>query len=110
VGLLPAAVFHAVLGAGFDAGFLAGLDAFGRRHAGGEQGADQEKEGAVEDGFHNAGRSIGEGRIRDYAEFAESSAGGGLQESVAGGASLAQRKPTWLLPVSGGVPRRAEGR
>jgi len=25
-------------------------------------------------------------------------------------ASLAQRKPTWLLPVSGGVPRLAEGR
>lgn len=25
-------------------------------------------------------------------------------------ASIAQRKPTWLLPVSGGVPRRAEGR
>ena len=27
-----------------------------------------------------------------------------------GAASFAQRKPTWLLPVSGGVPRLAEGR
>ncbi len=26
------------------------------------------------------------------------------------GTSIAQRKPTWLLPVSGEVPRRAEGR
>jgi hypothetical protein len=25
-------------------------------------------------------------------------------------ASIAQRNPTWLLPVSGGVPRRAVGR
>jgi len=37
-------------------------------------------------------------------------AAGAVTAQRAAGASVAQRKPTWLLPVSGGVPRRAAGR
>ena len=52
-------------------------------------------------------------RARHYSYRTEQIYVGWIRSAAAlhgAAASIAQRNPTWLLPVSGGVPRRAVGR